>query len=68
MVTPKAVAERNKPTLEEAVVEQVTTREARAKAKPKPPRKPSAPVRNPAFREHEGLKALQRDLHRNSKK
>lgn len=27
-------------------------------------KKPSAPVRNPAFREHEGLKALQRDLHR----
>jgi len=25
-------------------------------------KKPSAPVRNPAFREHEGLRALQRKL------
>lgn len=25
-------------------------------------KKPSAPVRNPAFREHEGLRALQREL------
>lgn len=29
----------------------------------KPRRERSAPVRNPAFREHEGLKALQRELH-----
>ena len=37
---------------------------------PKPkaaPKKPSAPVRNPAFREHEGLKALQRELHRSNR-
>lgn len=34
--------------------------------KPKAPKKPSAPVRNPAFREHEGLKELQRRLHRNN--
>lgn len=25
-------------------------------------KKPSAPVRNPAFREHEGLRALQKEL------
>lgn len=29
------------------------------------PKKPNDPVRNPAFREHEGLKELQRELHRN---
>jgi hypothetical protein len=29
-------------------------------------KKPSAPVRNPAFREHEGLRALQKEL--NSKR
>lgn len=33
--------------------------------KPKAPKKkPSAPVRNTAFRDHEGLKALQRELNR----
>lgn len=26
-------------------------------------KRPSTPVRNPAFREHEGLRALQRELH-----
>lgn len=38
---------------------------------PKPTARPrkerSEPVRNPAFREHEGLKALQRTLHTQSK-
>lgn len=34
------------------------------KPKNTPRRERSAPVRNPAFREHEGLKALQRDLNR----
>lgn len=30
--------------------------------KPQPIKRPSAPVRNPAFREHEGLRALQKSL------
>jgi len=30
--------------------------------KPSPRRERSVPVRNPAFREHEGLKALQKQL------
>lgn len=30
--------------------------------KPKPRAQRSAPVRNPAFREHEGLRALQKQL------
>ena len=38
---------------------------------PKPVARPrkerSTPVRNPAFREHEGLKELQRQLNRNNK-
>lgn len=41
------------------------------KQEPKPVARPrkerSTPVRNPAFREHEGLKALQRELNRTSK-
>lgn len=36
-------------------------------AKPTPAKKPSPPVRNPAFREHEGLKDLQRQLHRSNR-
>jgi hypothetical protein len=36
--------------------------------KPKPRAERSAPVRNPAFREHEGLRALQKQLNsRNNK-
>jgi hypothetical protein len=39
--------------------------------KPKPSPRPrtecSIPVRNPAFREHDGLKALQRKLHTQNK-
>jgi hypothetical protein len=46
-------------------------REIRGENTPKPTARPrterSAPVRNPAFREHEGLKALQRTLHTKNK-
>lgn len=35
---------------------------ATIKVENKKPRPKSAPVRNPAFREHEGLKALQKQL------
>jgi hypothetical protein len=38
-------------------------REAKATPKPKPRKERSAPVRNPAFRESEALKDLQRKLH-----
>jgi len=31
------------------------------------PKKTNPPVRNPTFREHEGLKALQRELHEQDK-
>jgi hypothetical protein len=34
----------------------------------KKPRPKSAPVRNPAFREHEGLRALQKQLNSRVKK
>lgn len=34
-----------------------------SEVKTKPRKERSAPVRNPAFREHEGLKDLQRRLH-----
>lgn len=34
---------------------------------PKVKKKPSAPVRNPAFRESEELRELQRKLHRNNR-
>lgn len=36
--------------------------------KKKPMRQKSAPVRNPAFREHEGLRALQKQLNTRVKK
>lgn len=43
-------------------------KKALEKPKPKPHRERSAPVRNPAFREHEGLKALQRELNRGGRR
>lgn len=56
------------PTPNEVKLKPVS--DADFKLTPKPVARPrserSAPVRNPAFREHEGLKALQRQL--NTKK
>lgn len=40
----------------------IATQQEAVKPKPKPAERRSIPVRNPAFREHEGLRALQRDL------
>lgn len=41
---------------------------ATVKVEKKPMRQKSAPVRNPAFREHEGLRALQKQLNTRVKK
>lgn len=43
--------------------------EKKSNPKPSAPRRErSAPVRNPAFREHEGLKELQKQLNSNGRK
>lgn len=45
-----------------------TATPATVKVEKKQPRQKSAPVRNPAFREHEGLRALQKQLNSRGKK
>lgn len=63
-VSPVYLAEAAKKFKQDSkLIEDTRPKPVEPKNRPK-----SEPVRNPAFREHEGLKDLQKQLHRNERK